>query len=396
LLAGGEETLVAPAAPTAAALDWPGFRGPGRDGTVPGVRIATDWSTAPPTEQWRRPVGPGWSSFAVLGNLFYTQEQRGDEEIVAAHDIATGQPVWRHRDAARFYEAQGGAGPRGTPAVHDGRVYALGATGILNALDAADGALVWSRDATADTGAEIPYWGISSSPLVVDDTLIVAASGTLAGYDFATGEVRWTGKARGVGYSSPHLTTIDGVMQVLQPSSTGLTSVAPADGTLLWEHAWEGFPMVQPARTTDGDLLFTAGVEQGMRRLAVALGSGGWTVEERWTTQRLKPYFNDFVVHERHAYGFDKAILSCIDLETGERTWKGGRYGYGQMVLLPDQDLLLVLSERGQLALVQASPEGFHEVAQMDALDGKTWNHPVLVGNLLLVRNDREMAAFRL
>jgi outer membrane protein assembly factor BamB len=395
LVAAGEETLAATVFPTAGVPAWPGFRGPGRDGTVSGVRIATDWSTAPPAEQWRRPVGPGWSSFAVLGNLAYTQEQRGADETVAAYEIATGQPVWRHRDGARFYESQGGAGPRGTPAVHDGRVYALGATGILNALDAADGALVWSRDATADTGAEIPYWGVSGSPLVLDDMVIVAVSGTLAGYDRATGEVRWTREAGSIGYSSPHLTTIDGVAQVLQATSKGLTSVAGADGTVLWEHEWEGFPMVQPARTSDGDVLFTASVELGMRRLAVARDAAGWTVEERWTTNRLKPYFNDFVVHDGHAYGFDKSILTCIDLESGQRAWKGGRYGYGQMVLLPDQGLLLVLSERGELALVQASPDGFHEIARLEALDGKTWNHPVLVGDLLLIRNDREMAAFR-
>ncbi|MCP3981062.1 MAG: PQQ-binding-like beta-propeller repeat protein [bacterium] len=396
LLAAGEETPAVSGSPVDGALDWPGFRGPGRDGTVPHVRIATDWSTAPPVELWRRQVGPGWSSFAVLGNLLFTQEQRGEEEIVAAYEIETGQPVWRHRDAARFYESQGGAGPRGTPAVHDGRVYSLGATGILNALEASVGTRLWSRDATADTGAEVPYWGVSASPLVVDDMLVVAVSGTLAGYDLATGDVRWIGPDGGIGYSSPHLTTIDDVTQVLQATATGLTGVAPADGTVLWEHAWEGFPMVQPARTPDGDVLFSANVELGMRRLAVAPGADGWTVEERWTTMRLKPYFNDFVVHGGHAYGFDKAILACIDLESGERVWKGGRYGYGQMVLLPDQDLLLVLSEKGRLALVQASPDGFHEVAGMEALDGKTWNHPVVVGDLLLIRNDREMAAFRL
>jgi len=375
--------------------EWPGFRGPRRDGIVRGVRIKTDWSGSPPVQLWRRQVGPGWSSFAVSGDLLYTQEQRGNNEVVACYRATNGQPVWTHRDAARFFESNGGAGPRATPTFCNGRVYTFGATGILNALNASNGAVVWSRNAAADTGTEVPTWGFASSPLVVGDVVIVAAAGQLVAYDLTTGSRRWLGPAGGGSYSSPHLLTIDGVEQILLMSEASATCVALADGKLLWEHRWPGNAIVQPALTADGDVLISS-QGSGTRRIAVAHGPGGWTVEARWTSNGLKPYFNDFVVHKGHAFGFDGRILACINIEDGKRKWKGGRYGNGQLVLLPDQDLLLVLSEEGELALVSATPDQFTELARFQAIEGKTWNHPVLVGDVLLVRNGQEMAAFRL
>jgi outer membrane protein assembly factor BamB len=388
-----------PVDPVPMKAEWPGFRGSGRDSIIRGVRIDTNWAVAPPAEIWRRPIGPGWSSFAVAGDLIYTQEQRGHDELVSCYRLKTGEPVWRHRDNVRFYESNAGPGPRATPTVHDGRIYTMGATGIVNALDAASGAVVWSRNAATDTGKTVPDWGFTSSPAAVGDLVIVAAAGQLAAYDTATGKPRWVGESGGGGYSSPHLATLDGVTQILLQRGARTISVAPADGTLLWEYAWvPSVSIVQPALTPDGVLITSADAMggQGMKRLAVARGSSGWTVEERWTSRGLKPYFNDFVVHKGHAFGFDGSILSCIDLTDGERKWKGGRYGSGQLVLLADQDVLLVLSEDGELALVSATADKFSELARVPAIEGKTWNHPVLVGDVLLVRNGEEMAAFRL
>jgi outer membrane protein assembly factor BamB len=194
--------------------------------------------------------------------------------------------------------------------------------------------------------------------------------------------------------------TIDGVSQILLLSGHGAASVAPADGTLLWEYPWPSdVRIVQPGLASDGDFLMGNGEGMGgsgIRRVAVAHGSTGWTTEERWTSAGLKPNFNDFVVHKGHVYGFDGSILACIDLKDGKRKWKGGRYGNGQLILLPDQDVLLVLSEEGDLALVKATPDQFTELARSPAIKGKTWNHPVLAGDVLLVRNGEEMAAFRL
>jgi outer membrane protein assembly factor BamB len=379
--------------------EWPGFRGPARDGVVRGLSIETDWARTPPVELWRRPVGPAWSSVAVQGDRVYTQEQRGGDEVAACYELATGEPVWMHKDSTRFWESNAGAGPRATPTVEGARVYTMGATGVINALDARDGSVKWSRNAAADTGAKVPDWGFSGSPLVVGDAAIIAASGMLAAYDAASGALRWSYRTGSGSYGSPHLVSIGGVRQVVLLNGAGAVGVAPTDGKLLWQSAWEGFASLQPAIAGEGALLFsTSGAAGGfgIRRIEVSQGTGGWTVAERWTSTGLKPYFNDFVVHKGHAYGFDGRILSSINLSDGKRNWKGGRYGNGQLVLLADQDLLLVVAEEGEVALVRAAPEEHSEVARFQAIEGKTWNHPAVAGDILLVRNGEEMAAFRL
>ncbi len=387
--------VAVPAAPPVLP-EWPGFRGPNRDSIVAGTAILTDWSQQKPAELWRKPIGPGWSSFAVAGDRLYTQEQRGEEELVSCYNATTGDPVWIHRDQARFWESNAGAGPRGTPALHDGRVYSFGATGILNALDAGTGARLWSRNVAEETATKIPGWGFSSSPLVVGDNVIVAAGGQLAAYDRNTGKPLWQGPKSGGGYSSPHLFTAGGVTQVVLQSGKAIHAVDPRDGKLLWKHEWPpSGPIVQPA-VLDRDLLITAGDGAGMQRLALTGKDGDWKPEQRWATMGLKPNFNDYVAHNGHVYGFDNAILACIDADDGQRKWKGGRYGHGQLLLLRDQNLLLVLSEEGEIALVKAEPDQFTELARMPVLEGKTWNHPVLVGDRLYVRNGTEMVALRL
>ncbi|MFN7939065.1 MAG: PQQ-binding-like beta-propeller repeat protein [Bryobacteraceae bacterium] len=394
----------AAAVPPAPAAEWPGFRGPARDGIARGVRIATDWSTAAPKQVWRQPVGPGWSSFAVQGDLLYTQEQRGEDELVTCYRVNTGEPVWTHRDRARFFESNGGPGPRGTPTLREGRVYSFGATGILNALDARTGAVAWSRNVANETAettsmaggkAKVPDWGYSSSPLVEGGLVMVAAAGQLHAFDAPTGTPRWKSPAGGVSYSSPQMAMVQGTPQVLLLNARGAFAYSPAEGKLMWQHTWSGFPIVQPAVISNGDLLIAIGADSGTRRLSVKNASNTWSTEERWTSNGLKPYFNDFVIHKEHVYGFDGRILACIGLEDGQRKWKGGRFGNGQMLLLPEQDLLLVLSEDGEVALVRADPAEFKELGRFQALEGKTWNHPVIVRDLLLVRNGQEMAAYR-
>jgi len=381
---------------------WPGFRGARRDGVVRGVGLESDWAASPPEELWRRPVGPGWSSFALVGDRLCTQEQRGEDETVACYRASTGDPLWVHADRARFWEALAGAGPRATPTYHEGRLYTFGATGMLNCLDAGTGDVRWSRDSAADTAAATPDWGFSSSPLVIDDKVIVHTGGpngkAVVAYDTDSGEPRWFAPAGTLSYGSAQLATIDGVRQVILLTGDGASGFAPDDGAVLWEHAWPmngGARIVQPTLLDDGGVLIGTGFGMGLRRVTVSRRGDGWTVEENWTSTGLKPYFNDLVVHGGHAYGFDGRIMACLDLASGERAWKGGRYGNGQLLLLADQDLLLVLSDRGELALVAADPAGFSELARFQAIEGKTWNHPVIADGVLYVRNGEEMAAFR-
>ena len=374
---------------------WPGFRGPDRNSIIHGLQIRTDWSVSKPDEMWRKPIGPGCSSFAVHGSLFYTQEQLGEYEIVSCYDLATGKPRWKHRDEARFYDSHAGAGPRSTPTLAGGRIYTLGATGILNVLNAADGSVVWSLNAAAQNDVKALTWGFTGSPLVVNDEVIVSLSGKLAAYDAANGKPKWSGPDGGNSFSSPHLITIDGVSQILLMSANGATSIEPDGGKILWKYDWQVEDRIlQPAVIDDSDLLM-AGETKGVRRVRVSHTKGEWSVKELWTSSDMKVNFNDFIIHKGYAYGFDGPRIECIDIRDGKPKWKGNLYR-GWLLLLADQDLLLVLSEKGELALVAASPDKFTELGQFPAIRGKTWNHPALGGQVLLVRNNLEMAAFHL
>jgi outer membrane protein assembly factor BamB len=387
---------------TLRAGDWPGFRGPGRDGVVRGLQIATDWKESPPRPLWRQRVGPAWSSVAVVDGRLFTQEQRGESEAVVCLDAATGKEVWARLDAIRFWESISGAGPRATPAFAEGRLFALGATGILNCLDAATGERHWWRDIAADSGAKLPTWGFCSSPLVVGGVVTVFAGGDgpggLLAYHTDSGEPAWTAPAGQVSYTSPQPAALGGREQVLFFSDRGLTAVDPGSGVVLWEHvvAIPGAPRsIQPHPVGPGQVLIASEADFGTALLDVT-HDGSWHAEQRWASRALKPSFNDFVVHEGHAYGFDGAAFTCIDLQTGQRRWRQRGYDHGQVLLLADQSLLLVVAEGGDAVLVKADPDKHQELGRFEAVRGKTWNHPAVAGGRLYVRNAEEMACYEL
>ncbi|WP_020472660.1 PQQ-binding-like beta-propeller repeat protein [Zavarzinella formosa] len=385
--------------------DWPGFRGPNRDGTLRDVRIATDWNVTPPKMVWRRRIGPAWSSIIVVGDRLFTQEQRGGQEAVVCLDAATGRTLWSHEDAARHEDVQGGVGPRATPVFADGRLYSLGSTGLLNCLDATTGERKWTRELAADSGAKIPMWGFSSSPLVVGNLVIVFAGGegekTLLAYRTDSGEPAWSAPAGSISYSSPQLASVLGETQLLFVGDRGLSAYDPVTGAVLWRHAAPssnpGVPRsVQPRMIGSGRILFDAGPDRGTALIDVTKTDGSWVTTERWVSRQLKPSFNDFVVSGDAIYGFDGRILSCVDLQTGKRRWKEGHYGSGQVLLLDDQPLLLVISEEGEAVLVAADPKEHRELGRFKPIEGKTWNHPTITKGRLYVRNAQEISCHEL
>ncbi len=380
--------------------DWPGFRGAARDSRVLGTTFSTDWS-APPKELWRKRIGEGWSSFAVLGEYIFTQEQRGDKELVTCSLAGTGEDVWVNSvDASR--DDTMGAGPRATPTFDQGKLFTQGATGIIQCLDAATGTTVWKRDLTQDTESKVPTWGFSSSPLVTGD-LVITFSGEGNGksaiaYRRASGEVAWRAGHGSPVYSSPHFAVLADVPQILMTSDFGIESFVPETGVSLWEHPWKikTTPRcVQPLLVSSGLVMVGTTFSLGSRLLQIQKEDSSWDIKEAWTTKSFRPYFNDSVLHKGYCYGFDGDRLACIDIKTGERRWNGNRYG-GQLLLLVDMDVLLVLSEAGEAVLIQAVPDRFNEVARFKAITGKTWNHPVVAHGKLFVRNAEEAACFEL
>lgn len=382
-------------------LDWPAFRGKARDGVVGGSSIATDWQTNPPKILWKHPIGPGWSSLTLFGDMLFTQEQRGEEELVVCYDAETGAQKWTFAVPTRFNEPIAGPGPRATPTYHDGRLLCQGANGHLVCLDAFTGASLWKHDLREDTGATVPSWGFSASPLVHNGLVSVFAGAknkTLVAYRVDTGESAWMSSRQTnaeQSYASPHLVTFGGVPQLIFSSDQGTASYDPDTGKLLWEHAWPTSGIVrclQPALVGDKDLVIGTGLGVGTKRIRVESKGSGWSTTEIWKTTHFKPYYNDMVIHDLHAYGFDNNFLCCVDLDNGKIKWKARGYGSGQCLLLASQSLLLISTEKGELALVKASPDAHAEIGKVKVIDGKTWNHPIMSRNRVYLRNGQEIA----
>lgn len=391
--------------------DFPAFLGARAWAEVEGVWLEADWKQHPPRLLWKQPIGAGWSGFAIVGDYAVTQEQRGDLELVVCYELKTGAVAWTHSDPVRWDPrgsgALGGVGPRATPTIYKGRVFTQGATGILNCLDAATGKRLWSHDTLAEHNARQVMWGKAGSPLVVDDRIVVSVGGpenaSLVAYDFASGDEVWAGGSRQSSYATPVLTEIAGVRQILSVDEGAVTSHSVDNGELLWEHDWpsnsdSSAAASQPAPIGDDRVLLTKGYGLGAAVIQISREGELWAATPVWNNQAaLKNKMSNVLVRDGYAYGLDDTNLQCVDLQNGQPKWKKRRspsFGHGQTLLVGDA--ILVLSEEGELILAEATPEKYHELASMKAIEGVTWNTPALSGNILLVRNGEQAAAFEL
>ena len=385
-----------------AAADWPGFRGPNRDGHYDEQPLATNWPANGLRPLWKQPVGGGYASFALAGGRAFTIEQRRDQEALTAYDAASGTELWACAYPALFNEPLGGEGPRATPFYSDGNVYSLGALGDLLCVDAVTGRVLWKLNILADNFAELLTYGIASSPLVIGDALIVQAGGprghSVAAYHKLTGKPIWKVLDDPAAYSSPVLAELAGRAQLLVVTANRAVGLEPSDGARLWSTPWKvnqgNRNNAQPVLLGPNCFLLSAGYGTGCRAVEISPSDTGFAARTLWENKSLKNKFTSSVFWRGCVFGLDEDILTCLDAQTGERKWKDGHYGYGQVVLAGGY--LIILSGSGELALVKANPARFEELARFQAINGKTWNHPALAGGRIFIRNAVEMASFDL
>ncbi len=397
--------------------DFPQFLGPRRDLCLPDIQLARDWTTQRPQELWRHPIGAGWSGFSAVNGHAVTMEQRGGEELVTCYALPSGRALWSHSVPTRHETLAGGIGPRCTPTIDEGLVYALGATGILRCIDGADGELLWRDDildrigVTADEDLKAISWGRAASPLIVDNLVVVPLGGPAGGecfsliaYDKKTGEVCWKGGDAQASYASPAVGTLCGLRQIVIVNEDTVSGHHPEDGRTIWSYPWPGESFARASASQavilPGDcVLLSKDYGIGAELIHLTLVDDKTLRADRvWYENRvLKTKFTNVVVAHDHIFGLSDGIFECVALEDGKSQWKDrrrGRFGHGQILAVGD--VILVQAESGEVIMVEPNPKELVELGRFAPLSDQTWNNLCLYGPYLLVRNAVEAACYQL
>ena len=381
------------------AQEWPGWRGPKRDGTVPAAQAPANWPESF-TPSWRVEVGEGYSSPVVSAGRVFVHGRRGDLEVVTAFDLASGARLWRHDYPARFVQntivPTALPGPFATPVVDGGRVFTLGAGGILSSWDAASGDLLWRNDYSASIRVTGLFCGTAASPLVDAGRLIVQVGsdpggGRVLALDPSTGAEIWAWRGVGPGYASPTLIEVDGLRQLVTLTESSIVGLDPAHGTLLWSvpftDEWNENIMT-PVWT--GVHLVVSGPRQGTHAFTIRRHGDAWQAAPAWSNRGVTMYMTSPVLADGIVYGHSTARAGqfvALDAVTGTVQWSSeGREGEYAAALLAGDDLLLLTGD-AELLVAEPSPAGFTVSHHYDVADGVTWTVPVPLRDGLLVRD---------
>jgi outer membrane protein assembly factor BamB len=377
-------------AATAAADDWPHWRGPARNGISAETGWLDRWPAGGPKVAWKAEVGTGFSSFAVAGGRVYTMGHDDGKDRVFCLDAETGRVLWTHEYPSELDPTNFEGGPTATPTVEGDRVYALSRWGDLFALEAADGKVAWSKNVQKETGVPVPRWGFSGSVLVQDDLLLLNLGAAGVAVEKATGRVAWKSAAEEAGFSTPFPLRRGEERLVLVSSGTAWVAVDPRTGREAWRIRWiTEFGVNAADPVVEGDRLF---LSSGYRKGAALfrLGTGGPAAA--WQNKAMCNQMNSCVLLGGHLYGVDgnttdRAKLKCLELATGQEKWSEAGVGSGSVAAADGK--LIVLGDRGELMVAPASPEGFKPTARARVLQAKCWTVPVLAHGRIYCRDAR-------
>lgn len=379
--------------------DWPQWRGPRHDGISRETGLLASWPEEGPPTLWRIPLGEGYSAVSVVDGKAYTMYSTEADEWVVCIDVADGSVVWKTR-SDKALENEYGNGPRATPTIDAGRVYTHGATGSLLCLDANTGDKIWGFNTLEKFGAKPLEFGMSASPVVIGEMLVVVVGApdgkSLVALNKTSGEVLWTSLNDLAGYSTPIHIDVDGTKQIVVLTGKFVVGVAAGDGRELWRHPWETTLDANVATPIchDGRLFISSGYGTGCALFHLSVTDGVAAAEELWDSKSMKNYFSTSVLHNGYLYGFNNTMLTCMEFDTGDVAWRQRGFNKGSVLMADGK--LIILGERGTLALAKASAEDYEEISRVGIFEGKCWTVPTVAGGKLFLRNEEELVCLNL